>query len=132
MRGKEYLIAIVSEDGLLRAETLRFLDEIRSADHVGLPEKKKAKAATVKTVERAMRALYADEVAPAELIDERDRRLLELIAEKDRANRDVVKAHAAPDPGDGVVIDLMEQLKRSLQARATPKRAAKRKPRRAA
>lgn len=127
MRGKEYLIAIISEGGLLRAETLRFLDEIRSAEHVGLPEKKKAKATAVKTIARAMRALYADEVEPAELIDDRDRKLLELIAEKDQSNRDVVKADAAPGPGDAVVIDLMEQLKRSLQARSPAKPAAKRR-----
>jgi DNA end-binding protein Ku len=127
MRGKEYLIAIISEGGLLRAETLRFLDEIRSAEHVGLPEKKKPKATAVKTVERAMRALYADAVEPAELIDDRDRKLLELIAEKDEANRDVVKADAAPEPGDAVVIDLMEQLKRSLQARSPAKPAGKRR-----
>jgi DNA end-binding protein Ku len=121
MRGKEYLIAIIAEGGLLRAETLRFLEEIRSAEYVGLPKGKSAGASAVKATTRAMRDLYADAVAPAELIDERDRRLLELIAEKDRAGRDVVKAEAAPEPGDGVVIDLMEKLKQSLEARA-PKR----------
>ncbi|HEY0671085.1 MAG TPA: Ku protein, partial [Longimicrobiales bacterium] len=29
MRGKEYLVAIVAEDGLLRADTMRFADELR-------------------------------------------------------------------------------------------------------
>src|SRR5207248_7073669 len=38
MRGKEYLVAILSENGILRAETLRFSDEIRSPEDVGLPE----------------------------------------------------------------------------------------------
>ena len=130
MRGKEYLVAIFAEDGVLHAETLRFVDEIRSAEYVGLPKPKPAKANAVKAMARAMRGLYADEVTPAELIDERDRRLIALIAEKDSANRDVVKAEAAPEPGDGVVIDLMEKLKRSLEERA-PKRP-KKKSRRAA
>src|SRR5690606_796011 len=45
MRGKEYLVAIFAENGILRAETLRFADELRSADDVGLPEPAKPKAA---------------------------------------------------------------------------------------
>jgi DNA end-binding protein Ku len=38
MRGKEYLVAIFSENGILRAETMRFADEIRSPADVGLPK----------------------------------------------------------------------------------------------
>src|SRR5262249_44347396 len=41
MRGKEYLVSIFPEDGILRAETMRFADEIRSPKEVGLPEEKK-------------------------------------------------------------------------------------------
>ena len=41
MRGKEYLIAIFAEKGLLRAETMRFADELRSPKEIGLPKKKK-------------------------------------------------------------------------------------------
>src|SRR5690606_8881941 len=37
MRGKEYLVAIIAEGGLLRAETLRFADEIRTPADIGLP-----------------------------------------------------------------------------------------------
>src|SRR6266550_5829089 len=52
MRGKEYLVAIFPENGILRAETMRFVDEIRSPKEIGLPEKKKVSAATVKKFER--------------------------------------------------------------------------------
>src|SRR2546428_60299 len=52
MRGKEYLVAIFPENGILRAETMRFADEIRSPKEVDLPEKKKVPAATVKKFER--------------------------------------------------------------------------------
>src|SRR6266550_377299 len=52
MRGKEYLVAIFPENGILRAETMRFSDEIRSPKEIGLPEKKKVSAATVKKFER--------------------------------------------------------------------------------
>src|ERR1041385_2899096 len=42
MRGKEYLIAILSANGILCAETLRFSDELRSASDIGLPEPRRA------------------------------------------------------------------------------------------
>src|SRR5262249_33939037 len=41
MRGKEYLAAIISENGILRAETMRFADELRSPDDIGLSKKRK-------------------------------------------------------------------------------------------
>ena len=37
MRGKEYLVAIFPENGILRAETMRFSDELRSPKDIGLP-----------------------------------------------------------------------------------------------
>jgi Ku protein len=37
MRGKEYLVAIHSENGILRAETLRFQEELREPDPEDLP-----------------------------------------------------------------------------------------------
>src|SRR3977135_3514658 len=47
MRGKEYLVAIFPEQGILRAETMRFPDELRSPKDVGLAEKKSVPAAMV-------------------------------------------------------------------------------------
>src|SRR5467141_1175086 len=41
MRGKEYLVAIFPENGILRAETMRFKDELRTPKEVGLPDMKK-------------------------------------------------------------------------------------------
>jgi DNA end-binding protein Ku len=38
MRDKEYLVAIFAEGGLLRGETLRFADQVRSSRSVGLPK----------------------------------------------------------------------------------------------
>ena len=37
MRGHQHLVAILSDGNVLRAETLRFADEIRSPQAVGLP-----------------------------------------------------------------------------------------------
>jgi DNA end-binding protein Ku len=126
MRGKEYLVAILAEGGVLRAETLRFADELRTVVEVGLPEKKKAPARARTQIEKAIRKLAETKVDPADLVDERDRRLLELAAKKERDRRDVVETDVPAEPEDGVVIDLMEKLKRSLRQRgAEPKRRGK-------
>src|SRR3979409_523364 len=52
MRGKEYLVAIFPENGILRAETMRFADELRTPKDVGLPEKKSVPPAAVKKFEK--------------------------------------------------------------------------------
>src|SRR5436190_6655612 len=52
MRGKEYLVAIFPENGILRAETMRFPDAVRTPKEIGLPEKKKVPAAAVKKFEK--------------------------------------------------------------------------------
>jgi DNA end-binding protein Ku len=52
MRGKEYLVAIFSEHGILRAETMRFGNELRSPAEVGLPKKTKVTPASVRKFEK--------------------------------------------------------------------------------
>jgi DNA end-binding protein Ku len=131
MRGKEYLVALLAEGGILRVEALRFADEIRSAAQVGLPKKKEATRAQVTRVEKAMRELAGDTVKPAELVNERDRRLVELIAKKQRAG-EVVKGAKSRDPEDAVAIDLIERIKRSLEARGALPAKGRRKPARRA
>jgi DNA end-binding protein Ku len=117
MRGKEYLVAILAGNGILRAETLRFADEVRTAEDVGLPAPEKPKAAFVKQIEKAIAANTAKKLDEKELADRGAERLLELVAKKEKSGADVVAAPEgtdAPPPSDGV-IDLMEVLKRSLQ-----------------
>jgi DNA end-binding protein Ku len=128
MRGREYLVAIVAENGILRAETLRFADEVRTADDVGLPEPKKPKAAAVKKIEKAIAALAKKQLDEDELADAGSERLLELVRSKEKSGRDVVSgaAGAATPPSEGV-IDLMEVLKRSLQGKAPTKPAGAKK-----
>jgi DNA end-binding protein Ku len=115
MRGKEYLVAILAESGILRAETLRFAEEIRSADDVGLPAPPKPKAADVKKMTAAISRLTKKSLDEAELEDRSAERLLELVARKEKSGEDVVEAPAGDvAPSEGV-IDLMEVLRRSLQ-----------------
>ncbi|HEV8630948.1 MAG TPA: Ku protein [Thermoanaerobaculia bacterium] len=114
MRGKEYLVAILAEGGILRAETLRFADEVRSAQEVGLPEKPKVEAAEVKKLERAIAVHAAKKLDPDELTESWTERLVALAEKKRRKGTDVVEAPAAAAEEQAEIIDLMAVLKRSL------------------
>src|SRR5438045_8530779 len=70
MRGKEYLVSIFPENGILRAETMRFADEIRSPKEIDLPEKKKVPAATVQKFENLIEKHSARQLSLKELNDE--------------------------------------------------------------
>jgi DNA end-binding protein Ku len=127
MRGKEYLCAIIAERGILRAETLRFADEIRSPEAIGLPPRVAADAAAVAKFAKAIKALNAKTLDRAELEDGRSARIVKLAEKKLRSGTDVVLAD--DDAGDVEesstnVVDLMEVLKERLQgklrARAAP------------
>jgi DNA end-binding protein Ku len=113
MRGKEYLVAIFPENGILRAETMRFADEIRSPKEIDLPEKKKIPAATVKKFERLIEKHSGKQLSLKELKDEQTEKLLKLVAKKRKQQKDVVEVEE-PKREEGKVIDLMAALKKSL------------------
>jgi DNA end-binding protein Ku len=113
MRGKEYLVAIFPENGILRAETMRFADEIRTPKEVGLPEKKKLPAATVRKFETLIRKNSEKHLSLKELKDEKTAALLKLVEKKRKQHKDIVEVEV-PERDEGKVIDLMEVLKKSL------------------
>lgn len=113
MRGKEYLVTIFPENGILRAETMRFLDELRSPKEVGLPEKKSVPAATVKKFERLIARHSARTLSLKELKDVKTEQLLKLIAKKRARHKDVVQVEE-PEREEGKVVDIMAALKKSL------------------
>ena len=131
MRGKEYLVAIIAENGILRAETLRFADEVRTPAAIGLPAPTRLKTADITKIERAIKAKVSARLSARELEDKYADRLMKLVKKKERKNEDVVAAPAdlEDDDEESSVIDLMEVLRRSLEgksaARKTP--AKKRK-----
>jgi DNA end-binding protein Ku len=128
MRAKEHFVAIIAENGILRAETLRFADEIRKPEDVGLPDVPKTAPAEVKKFE-AQIAKHAKKLDLHELIDDYAERLEKLVAEKERKKADIVRAPAEAsrdeDEGGGEVVDLLAVLSRSLGQSVT---GAARKP----
>jgi len=113
MRGKEYLVSIFTEDGIMRAETMRFADEIRSPKQVGLPEKKKVPAAAVRKFESLIAKHSGRKLSLKELKDEHTEKLLKLVERKRKQHKDVVEVEVT-ERDEGKVVDLMEALKKSL------------------
>jgi DNA end-binding protein Ku len=126
MREREYLVAIIAENGILRAETMRFADEIRSAEDAGLPKRSKIEKKAVRRFARALDDLFAEELDPDELEDRRSRAIEKLVRSKLAAGKDVVtpaierETSGGRDRGDRAVIDLMEELRRRMRSGAGP------------
>lgn len=139
MRAKEYLVAILAEHGILRAETLRFADEVRKPEELGLPKEAKIPSATVKKFE-AQITRHAKRLDLHEFLDDYTERLEKLVASKEKKKEDIVRAPEEEEEKGAEVIDLMEVLSRSLggassrsssaKARSARKAPARRAPRR--
>ena len=121
MRGKEYLVAILAEDGILRAETLRFADEIRDPEAMELPSADDGKGPPAEEVKRfaaAIRELHAADIDRDELVDRDAERLREVLEAKAKAGEDVVEvdeAEAGRVVPIGDHVDLMAAIKASLE-----------------
>ncbi|MFP4624845.1 MAG: Ku protein [Gemmatimonadota bacterium] len=115
MRTKEYLVAILAENGILRAETLRFHDEVRDVSVIDLPEEQ-VDGKAVTAMKKAIRAGTRDELDTSELEDDYARRLRSLVESKRDRKADLVSAPRGAEEEEGEeVIDLMDVLKRSLR-----------------
>ena len=117
MRGKEYLVAIFSDHGILRAETMRFPDELRSPDDLGLPKKKKVSPATVRKFETLIGKKSKKGFSPAKLKDEQTEKLLKLVKKKGLKRSNVVQIENE-EREEGNVVDLVQILKKSLTGRS--------------
>lgn len=136
MRGKEYLVAIISERGILRAETLRFHDEIRSPADIGLPSTTKAEKKDVDRLIHAIETLGSDKLDLEAIADDAKEKLEHLVEKKLEKNEDVKHPENLPQQETAQVIDLMQVLKRSLEQKpeastAKPKTETKEKAKKA-
>jgi DNA end-binding protein Ku len=116
MRGKEYLVAVTAENGILRAQTLRFADEVRSPDDVGLAKEKKPAKPAVAKFKKLIASRSKKELSTKELKDTRTERILKFVKSKKSRGKDIVETEVETGH-DGNVVDIMEVLKKSLAAR---------------
>ena len=112
MRDKEYLVAIIAEAGILRAETMRFHDEVRSPEDVGLPDPVKVSKADTQKVEKAIRKLTEKTLDLSELEDDYTERVMKLVEKKSKQDKDVVETEEAA--ADEEVESLVAALKASM------------------
>ena len=112
MRGKERVVAIFSDHGLLRAETMRFPDEVRSIKAVGLPEKKDVPAAAVRKFESLIKKKAKRTFSPEK--DQQTVELLKLVKRKQTKASNVVELKDYRRDKEPEPVDLIQVLKRSL------------------
>jgi DNA end-binding protein Ku len=117
MRGKEYLVAIFSDHGILRAETMRFADELRTPEDLGLPEKPKLPKATVLKFEKLITNKSKKQMTRSRLQDQQTERLLKLVKKKSAQRKNIVEVESE-EPQGGKVIDLVQVLKKSLAGKS--------------
>jgi DNA end-binding protein Ku len=122
MRGREYLTAILSENGVLRAETLRHSAEIRTPEAVGLPQPAQSSAKRINKFVKVIEELTRDELDMSELEDRDAHALQALARSKEEKGQEVVELAAGADleseEGGGKVVDLMKILRRTLAKNA--------------
>jgi DNA end-binding protein Ku len=121
MRGKEYLTAVRSENGILTAHTMHFADEVRDP-RTEIPTLPAAGSDTAEVSDRelAMAEQLVDMLAvdwkPEDYRDTFEEKVHELIAAK-QAGQEATAPEAAPAPSN--VLDLMDILGRSLESAKT-------------
>jgi DNA end-binding protein Ku len=140
MRGKSYPVAIFADAGVLRAEILRFGDELRAPRELGLPKPIRPDRKRVARMTRAIGALAERSIDERELADEADQRLLALARAKQKRGEVVVAPEAteADDPaaeaGESAgaeVVDLVQLIRDKLRTAPVKRPAgARRRPRR--
>ncbi len=116
MRGKEYLVAIISEKGILRAETMRFHNEIRSPQDIGLPAVREGSAEITREFQEEIKRRRIDTFDPDILQDHQAERIKKIAGKKLKEDKDVV-IHADPEGAQesSNVVDLMEILKQRFK-----------------
>lgn len=120
MRGKEYVVAILAAGGVLRAETMRFSNQLRTPANIGLPDSEaKPSAAEVRRLRQALDKQKKRSFDAAELEDRALQRAQKLVQKKLAAGKDVVEAPDAEEvveTGRTQILDLVAALKKSLAA----------------
>jgi DNA end-binding protein Ku len=118
MRGHQKLGAIVASGGVLRVELLRFDEELRKPDDVGLPPAPKRIAQdAIEPMREALRSLYADELDLRALHDEREDELERLAEQRLAQGEGVVESTEVTVEQDlrEHVVDLMKVLRQRIE-----------------
>lgn len=122
IRTRQYVAALIPVDEVIVLNTLRYADEVRAADELGIPPKS-LKTSGVTPRETDMAVKLVEEMTgdwnPQDYHDTYHEDLLKLIDKRIKAGEtEVITAEAQEaeeKPSRGNVVDLMALLKRSVQ-----------------
>lgn len=122
IRTRQYVAALIPVDEVILLNTLRYADEVRAADELGIPPKS-LKTSGVTPRETDMAVKLVEEMTgdwnPQDYHDTYHEDLLKLIDKRIKAGEtEVITAEAQEaeeKPSRGNVVDLMALLKRSVQ-----------------
>jgi DNA end-binding protein Ku len=126
LREREHVVAILAEHGILRAETLRFPDEVRSPEEVGLPARPRSIPAT--TARAAQNAVTAAKGAalPKDLLeDPREAAMRQLVQKKLKQKKDVARTEDAGEQAREPV-DLLSVIRERMGAETGKRRVRRR------
>jgi DNA end-binding protein Ku len=138
IRTRQYLAAVLPQDDVLLMDTLRYADEIRAADELGVPSGALRHKASAKEIDMALRLIddMSEKWRPEKFKDTYRDDLMARIKEKIKEGQteeitEPEKGEKEPSRAD--VIDLMALLKKSVaQKQEKPKRRPARKAQRKA
>ena len=114
MRKKEYIGALVPEDGYLTLITLRHADEVIDADALKPPEGRPLLKKEVDMARQLVKALEGS-FEPAAYRDEYRERVLELVRAKAKGRRPKVEKFRRPKPAGDQLTGALEASLRSLK-----------------
>jgi DNA end-binding protein Ku len=138
IRTRQYLAAVVPQGEVLLLNTLRYADEVRSPEDVGIPEKLEKVKVSAKELELALRLIedMSEKWQPQKYKDTYREDLLARIEEKVKAGQTEEITQREKGEGrerkGGEVIDLMALLKKSVEQKKPARRAAASRRKRAA
>ena len=116
LREREHVVAILAENGILRAETLRFPDEVRSPKEVGLPARPKTiPPTTAKAAEKAVTSGKGAALPKDLLEDPRETAMRALVQKKLRQKKDVARTEEA-GPEASEPVDLLSVIRERMGA----------------
>jgi DNA end-binding protein Ku len=116
MREREYLVALTASQGLMRAQALRFHDQVRSVEGLDLPARPKLERALLQHFERLVKGNSQQAYDLQSLSNPFADELRRIAETKAKRKRDVVESPEAEQVEQRAeIIDLMEILTRSLR-----------------
>jgi DNA end-binding protein Ku len=131
IRTRQYLAAVYPENEVLMMDTLRYAEELRDVEELGIPAASlKGPKVTAKEIDLALRLVedMAEEWQPAKYKDTYREDLLKRIEHKVKAGqtKEITQPEKEERPAGGAeVIDLMALLKKSVESKGKAANADK-------